>query len=205
MQPTLCTVDDPPTSNRPITCAAVLWIDDDLDQASATVQLLLVSGFHVDVARSAAAGIALATQNKYGLILLDLRLPDLSGIDCFRALRSLKVEPPVVVVTGFGTIATAVVLMRLGAHDILEKPMIGEQLVSTIRHYMTTAAASRDVLGASVTASKDICWQIARVVLSRPQISLAQTARVVGIERHVVERMVRAETGAPTESGVGSW
>ena len=80
-------------------------------------------GYWVDTAPSAEAGIEKIEQSEFDLVLTDLKLPGRSGIDVLKASRELHPGVPVVVLTAYGTVHTAVEAMKEGAADFLEKPV----------------------------------------------------------------------------------
>jgi two-component system, response regulator YesN len=173
----------------------ILWIDDDGVAVKHASESLRVHGIRVDSAANALTGILRAREYDYALVLLELRLPDMSGIETFHALRSLKIETPIVFVSRFSNVRDVVTVTRLGARDVLEKPLDGEDLVAALREYLPLDGVLQQRRGEDPTSSASICQQIARATQTQPQIALAQAAALVGVDRHVVERAVRQETG----------
>ena len=89
-------------------------------------------------------GLARLAEEPPDVVLADLRLPDMSAIDVLRQLQMGSFHPPFVVVTGFGSTASAVEAMRLGATDFIEKPLIGEELIRVVEQALpASASASR--------------------------------------------------------------
>ncbi len=103
--------------------ASVLIVDDEKNILSTLSRALRVEDFDVDVAGNAKMGLEKAQQKAYDVLLLDVMLPDLDGIEVLRQLREQKNDVPVIVMSGHGTIETAVEATRLGAHDFIEKPV----------------------------------------------------------------------------------
>jgi two-component system, LuxR family, response regulator FixJ len=124
-----------PSSIRgPMVRRTVLWIDDEVSANDAAVRLLLSEGFVVDCVNSGAAGLAKANGVLFDAVLLDLRLPDMSGLSVLQQLRrSVPYRAPVAVLTGYGDIQSAVLAMKLGAVDFREKPVLGDQLTTLLR------------------------------------------------------------------------
>ncbi|HEX9942764.1 MAG TPA: sigma-54 dependent transcriptional regulator [Thermoanaerobaculia bacterium] len=80
-------------------------------------------GYEVAAAADGRAGIRLLEERPFDLVLTDLKLPDVSGLEVLAASRTAQPRVPVVVLTGYGTVGTAVEAMKLGAYDFLEKPL----------------------------------------------------------------------------------
>ena len=80
-------------------------------------------GYEVTAAADGRSGIQLLGERPFDFVLTDLKLPDVSGLEVLEASRAAQPRVPVVVLTGFGTVGTAVEAMKLGAWDFLEKPL----------------------------------------------------------------------------------
>lgn len=129
----------------------VLWIDDQCEDAA--VLLLKLEGFIVDVATTAEAGVSMACAGRYDGIVLDKCLPDGSGIAVLQQLRSRGVDAPVMLLTGFGDIESAVTAMRLGAFDYRQKPLMGDEWLDSVRRLVHARAGSATAL---VTHDADV-------------------------------------------------
>ncbi len=110
-----------------------LLIVDDEDNIGRSLRLILErEGFAVSVCGSIAE--AKAHSQRADVYMIDVRLPDGSGIDLVRWLRASDVEAPVVMISGHGTIADAVEATRAGAFDFLEKPLGREKVLLSLKH-----------------------------------------------------------------------
>jgi FixJ family two-component response regulator len=114
----------------------VLVVDNDVGTRETVGALLTDAGFDVTTAATGASALGLARQFSFGTILLDFRLPDLSGTDVLRHLRQSGVQTPVVIVTGFGSVPLAVEAMRYGALDVVQKPVIGDDLIHLVSNHV---------------------------------------------------------------------
>lgn len=119
------------SSNEPP--PAILWIDDEVHPTDASVRLLTLEGFRIACAESAAAGFRLARAERYSAIILDLRLPDASGLELLEHLRAGGVVAPVLVLTGYADLESAVAALRLGVVDFRWKPLMADELVAAVR------------------------------------------------------------------------
>jgi len=118
----------------------VLVIDDERIVLDSITKILKEENFTVDVFMSGRQGLAAATQDDYDLVLTDLRMPDIGGMRILRDVKRLKPAVPVVMITGFGTVKSAVQAMKLGAAEYLEKPFSPDQLVKTVNTALQIAA-----------------------------------------------------------------
>ncbi|MGD0618918.1 MAG: response regulator transcription factor [Bryobacteraceae bacterium] len=113
--------------------ATVLVIDDD-DSLRDTVQLLLErEGFRVLSAADGNAGFSEAVTARPDLILVDLRLPGMSGIDICKQIRASGIKTPLVVLSAVGEEVDKVLLLEIGADDYVVKPFGGRELLARIR------------------------------------------------------------------------
>ncbi|MFK7862874.1 MAG: response regulator [Pseudohongiellaceae bacterium] len=101
----------------------ILLIDDDASVRRSFSVFLSDSGYRVHEAVNGAEGVALAQQLKPDLVLCDLRMPDMDGLDVIQHLSSEGLNIPVIVISGLGEIADVVQALRLGAADYLTKPI----------------------------------------------------------------------------------
>jgi len=101
-----------------------LLIVEDRDSLRRMLERALgQEGYDVASAADGRAGIRLLGERAFDFVLTDLKLPDVSGLEVLEASRTAQPRVPVVVLTGYGTVGTAVEAMKLGAYDFLEKPL----------------------------------------------------------------------------------
>ncbi|HCW21378.1 MAG TPA: Fis family transcriptional regulator [Achromobacter sp.] len=111
-----------------------MFIDDDEDLRRANVQTLKLHGIAVEAYGSARAALSHLDRDFDGVVVTDLRMPDIDGLQLFHRLRDIDPELPVILITGHGDIATAVQCMRDGAYDFLAKPFPPDRLLTAIAH-----------------------------------------------------------------------
>ncbi len=110
-----------------------ILVVEDRDSLRRMLELALrQEGYEVVAAADGAAALARLAERSFALVLTDLKLPDLSGIEVLAASRQAQPRVPVVVLTGYGTVGTAVEAMKLGAFDFLEKPLEIDDLTRLI-------------------------------------------------------------------------
>lgn len=111
----------------------VIFIDDEEHIRLANTQTLELADFDVICLEDAESGLPLLQDDWPGIVVCDIRLPKMDGLEFLR--RSIEVDPdlPVILITGHGDISTAVQAMRDGAYDFIEKPYSSERLVKTVQ------------------------------------------------------------------------
>jgi len=110
----------------------ILVIDDEEDIRETLDALLTLEGYAVDLAPNGAEGLRRLESREYDLVLLDLMMPDRSGMDVLRDIRERDRQIPVFMVTAFGSIDAAVEALKCGADDFIQKPWKNEQLLVEI-------------------------------------------------------------------------
>jgi DNA-binding response OmpR family regulator len=110
-----------------------LIIDDDLNGLVIFGTALRRQGFEVLTAGDGRTGVAVAAHGDADVVVLDLRLPDLSGLEALRLIRRAVRTVPVVMITAYPTTTSVVQAMRLGAVDYLEKPLTENDLFQAVR------------------------------------------------------------------------
>ena len=108
-------------------------IDDDEASRQSLAFLLQTADIEVETYASATAFLDRIGAVGASCIITDVRMPGMSGIDLLRRLKDLKIDTPVIVITGHGDIALAVEAMKIGAMDFLEKPFDDEVLLASVR------------------------------------------------------------------------
>lgn len=135
--------------------ARVLIVEDTPPLAEMYRQFVLADGHLPDVATDGAEASAMAAANAYDVVLLDLQLPDMNGLDILSEIKATAAHPAVIVATAHGTIGKAVEAMRAGADDFLVKPFNGDRLIVTLRNVIQKRRLSGIVatIGPERTAS----------------------------------------------------
>ena len=115
-----------------IKSANILIIDDDYHIADSCTQVLNRAGYICEWASSSQLGLELFDKYSFDLILLDLRMPDINGVEVLRTIKERDPQAMVVVETGHGTVKNAVEVMKLGAFDLLTKPFTPDELKTMV-------------------------------------------------------------------------
>jgi DNA-binding NtrC family response regulator len=110
----------------------ILIVEDRDSLRRMLERALAQEGYDVEAAADGRAGIRLVEERAFDLVLTDLKLPDVSGLEVLAATRRAQPRVPVVVLTGYGTVGAAVEAMKLGAYDFREKPVEIDDLARLI-------------------------------------------------------------------------
>lgn len=112
---------------------SVMVVDDEAELRDNLVELLRHEGFLVSAAESGAAGLGLLTTERFDVVLLDLIMPGMDGIETMQEMRKVSGTTKFIFITAFATIGTAVQAIRKGASDYLSKPFRLEDLLTVVR------------------------------------------------------------------------
>jgi two-component system response regulator AtoC len=123
----------------------ILVIDDEAALGENIQRMLRSCGITVCVFTEPARGLAECLANPPDLVLLDMRMPGMSGEELFTRLHEAHPELPIVFLTAFGSVEGAVLAMRNGAFDYLQKPFNREELLLVVRQGLSRAALEREV------------------------------------------------------------
>jgi DNA-binding NtrC family response regulator len=175
--------------------AHILIIDDDRAFRIGTGALLSDEGYTVDAAPSGDAGLARLRTEDYDMVLLDLRMEGRSGLSVLEELRAGGNDVPVMMLTGFATIDSAVAALKLGADDYVTKPCDNQLLRSKIRAVLARRSL---VLGegarrivATGSAMKDVLRSVARVA---PTESTVLLRGATGTGKELLARAIHEES-----------
>lgn len=123
----------------------ILIIDDEPYLPHQFARYLRKHGYEVYTAADGEAGLAEMQRNTIDLVLLDLRLPKISGLDLLTRIRKIDQDVPVVMLTAYGDVQTAVEAMKLGACDYLLKGFDLDELLVVVQRSLETSAMSREL------------------------------------------------------------
>jgi two-component system, NtrC family, response regulator AtoC len=123
----------------------ILVVDDERLVRWSLQQKLEQWGYHVSLAEDGASALARVQLDNPDLITLDVKLPDMTGIEVLSELRNRNVHIPVIVITAFGVVDDAVRSLKLGAYDFIEKPINFEKLDNAVRNALETRRLRTEV------------------------------------------------------------
>ncbi len=111
----------------------VLVIDDDQPLVDMLVEFLVKLGYQVSAAYGGREGLTQFEQGSFQLVILDLKLPDMDGLEVLEAIKAVDSRAVVLIITGYGTIESSVIAVKKGAYDFIPKPINLEFLELIIR------------------------------------------------------------------------
>ncbi len=170
----------------PEAAARVLLVEDDDVLRRRLARALRERGFEVVEASTAGDAARLAGEAALTHALVDLRLADGSGLDVVRAVAAASPGTSVVVLTGYGSIATALEAVRLGARHYLTKPADVDEILSAFARESPGAPPAAAV--ESVPSLARVEWEHINRVLADCGGNVSQAARVLGIHRRSLQR-----------------
>lgn len=112
--------------------AHILIVEDESDVRDALQAQLLIEGYQVVEARSGSDALELISQQTFDVVLTDVQMPGLNGIELLKRIAPMPSAPATIVMTGYGSVSMGIEAMKAGAHDFLEKPFGGEILLATV-------------------------------------------------------------------------
>jgi two-component system nitrogen regulation response regulator NtrX len=112
----------------------ILVVDDEAEIRRSVRMILEYEGYDVLEASSGPEGVALAEREAPDLVFLDIKMPGMDGLDALQRIKASNETLPVVIISGHGTVSTAVEATKAGAFDFIEKPLASERVLVTIRN-----------------------------------------------------------------------
>jgi len=164
----------------------LLLVDDDEPFLRRLTKAMEKRGFKVESAGSVAAGRAIATARPPAYAVVDLRLTDGNGLDVVEVLNDRRPECRVVVLTGYGAIATAVAAVKIGATDYLSKPADASDIMNAL-------LASGDDLPPppeNPMSADRVRWEHIQRVYELCDRNVSETARRLNMHRRTLQRIL---------------
>jgi two-component system response regulator RegA len=168
----------------PQAAQAILLVDDDEVLRERLARSLRSRGYVVVTAAGATEALEAARAQRFAYAVVDLRMPGPSGLDLTAALRQQTPDVRVVVLTGYGSIVTAVEAMRLGAHGYLSKPADADDVVAALTGDGAAVAAAREAPAPSLARAE---WEHIQRILADTDGNISEAARRLGITRRTLQ------------------
>lgn len=165
---------------------SLLLVDDDEPFLKRLAKAMEKRGFEVEMAGSVAAGQAIATARPPAYAVVDLRLEDGNGLDVVEVLRDKRPDSRIVVLTGYGAIATAVAAVKIGATDYLSKPADASDIMNAL-------LAPEDELPPppeNPMSADRVRWEHIQRVYELCDRNVSETARRLNMHRRTLQRIL---------------
>ena len=175
----------------------VAFVDDEDEIRRANAQSLELAGFSVEPYSSAQEALKRLGRDFPGVVVTDVRMPVIGGLELFRTLRRLDADLPVILITGHGDIAMAVEAMREGAYDFLAKPYPADRLLASVGRALEKRRLVLDNrrLAAELDAARE--GEVTLIGDTPAMTALRKTIR--DIADTAVDVLVEGETGTGKE------
>jgi two-component system response regulator RegA len=173
----------PPSEELPL----ALVVDDDEVFRSRVCRALSQRKWEAEASPDGEGALKFARDRSPDLVLVDLRMPGMSGLDVIQELRAIDSSMTIIVLTGYGSIPTAISAMKKGADHYLSKPADADQILAV---YDTLRSAPGDAPGApeTVPTLARVEWEHMQRVIADCDGNISQAARLLGIHRRSLQR-----------------
>ncbi len=165
---------------------SLLLVDDDEVFVKRLAKAMEKRGFLPETADSVAAGRAMALANPPAYAVVDLRLADGNGLDVVEALHSRRPDCRVVILTGYGAIATAVAAVKIGAIDYLAKPADANDIMNAL----LARADAHPALPEHLMSADRVRWEHIQRVYEICDRNVSETARQLSMHRRTLQRIL---------------
>jgi two-component system response regulator RegA len=177
----MSTIDDLLASDR-----SLLLVDDDKAFLTRLERAMEKRGFAVRIADTVAAGIGAIQAHPPAYAVVDLRLEDGNGLDVVDALHKKRPDARVVVLTGYGNIATAVTAVKLGAVDYLSKPADADDVIAALLATGEVPPAPPE----NPMSADRVRWEHIQRVYELCDRNVSETARRLNMHRRTLQRIL---------------
>ncbi len=170
----------------------IMVIEDDADLCDYLVELLTEEGYEAAAFQSPVEALERMKNKVYHIVLLDLKMAEMNGVDVLRKIRKLDSDICVIILTAYPSVDTAIETMKQDAFDYIKKPFDNEELKAAIKRAV-------DAKGLIVDRSKEVCQEIGRRVKEmrkKRNLTLKQLANRAGLSVSLISQIERAESAA---------
>lgn len=164
----------------------LLLVDDDEPFVKRLAKAMEKRGFIAETAESVAAGRAIAMARPPAYAVVDLRLEDGNGLDVVEALRERRPDCRIVVLTGYGAIATAVAAVKIGAIDYLSKPADANDVTNALLSHTETLPQPPE----NPMSADRVRWEHIQRVYEMCDRNVSETARRLSMHRRTLQRIL---------------
>ena len=174
----------------------ILIVDDEPSMRIALSESLESCGYKVETSESGADALAKFEEGKFEVVITDMRMPGMGGMEVLRGIKKISSQTPVVVITAYGTVNTAVEAMKEGAADFLMKPFSVDHLESLVKKVVAEKNGKGE--GRPEHDSKG-CLSQAKTIITKNETMLALLELLKGVSKSNSSILVQGESGTGKE------
>ena len=183
----------PPLHGLPESERTLLIVDDDAPLCQRLARAMERRGFVVSTADGVASGVAAASAHPPAFAVVDLRLGDGSGLEIVSALRGARPGARIVVLTGYGNIATAVAAVKAGAVDYLPKPADADAIEAALVAHDAPLPPPPEL----PMSAERVRWEHIQRVFEQCERNVSETARRLRMHRRTLQRILAKHAPKP--------
>ena len=165
---------------------SLLILDDDRPFRERLARAMQARGFDVKIAETVREGIAIVKESPPAFAVVDLKLDDGNGLDVVESLHEMRPSARVVVLTGFGNIATAVAAVKFGAIDYLSKPADADDILGALLAPPGTKPSPPE----NPMSADRVRWEHIQRVFEQCDRNVSETARRLKMHRRTLQRIL---------------
>jgi DNA-binding NtrC family response regulator len=172
--------------------AKILVVDDEKNICESVSKILTKKGFTVDCSYDAEAAVKKIEEVPYNLVLLDIMMPKISGMDLLKTIRTQYRECNVVMITGYPSIDTAVEATQVGAMDYLPKPFTPDELIKVVNN-----ALSQDLREGFCEKGRMVCKKYTKTGVCKDACALKKAKLKIVEKKEAAKEQVRMDADMP--------
>lgn len=181
----------PEAQSAPLTASSILLVDDSIVLRDRLAMAFQERGFRVAVASNAEEALLVFSRNPTQLAVLDLRMPGMPGLSLLQELKAISPSTEFLILSGFGSIATAIDAIRLGAINFLPKPADADDILNAFARGGSEVDVPDNDEEIPVPTLAQAEWEHIHRILSDCGGNISEAARRLGIHRRSLQRKLR--------------
>ena len=122
----------------------ILVVDDEEEIREIIIEILEESGYNIDSAVDGIDALEKLKKNKYDMVLTDLMMPRLDGMELLKKMKDLYPDTAVIILTAYGTMESAIIALKMGAYDFITKPFKIASITNTVEKSLTSLRLKKE-------------------------------------------------------------
>ena len=164
-----------------------MLVDDDDAFRNRMARALEARGFEVETAAGAAEAVAKCIPQRFAYAVIDLRMPDASGLELISTLKERDASVRILVLTGYGAVSSAVEAIRLGAWNFVSKPADADEVLNALERRPSLAPPARSAPGGTSPTLARAEWEHIQRILADCNGNISETSRRLAITRRTLQ------------------